>query len=297
MHDMLKTDSMVKMTMRGEESMERKSYIAMKHDFLEATERQFAAGKYYMILYVSRGTSYFEMDGEMKLCSTEDVIILKPGEKTTMHFRGGRYQLQILELRVLPEFLRELSDEETKLEEGFDFVPFKVTVIHADSEASMLIKNIALKLSDMQEEENPYGQKLYEKNLISMLLILSLRACIGADRVHKSRKRRHIMMDDLFIYIREHLTEELTLEQLEKEFFVSRYHICREFKRLTGQTPHAYIVKARLDLCRKYIEQGKAISEVYQLGGFGGYNHFFRAFKKEYGVTPMQYYKNLEIKE
>lgn len=297
MHDMLKTDSMVKMTMRGEESMERKSYIAMKHDFLEATERQFAAGKYYMILYVSRGTSYFEMDGEMKLCSTEDVIILKPGEKTTMHFRGGRYQLQILELRVLPEFLRELSDEETKLEEGFGFVPFKVTVIHADSEASMLIKNIALKLSDMQEEENPYGQKLYEKNLISMLLILSLRACIGADRVHKSRKRRHIMMDDIFIYIREHLTEDLTLEQLEKEFFVSRYHICREFKRLTGQTPHAYIVKARLDLCRKYIEQGKAISEVYQLGGFGGYNHFFRAFKKEYGVTPMQYYKNLEIKE
>ena len=282
MHDMLKTDSMVKMTMRGEESMERKSYIAMKHDFLEATERQFAAGKYYMILYVSRGTSYFEMDGEMKLCSTEDVIILKPGEKSTMRFRGGRYQLQILELRVLPEFLRELSDEETKLEEGFGFVPFKVTVIHADSEASMLIKNIALKLSDMQEEENPYGQKLYEKNLISMLLILSLRACIGADRVHKSRKRRHIMMDDIFIYIREHLTEDLTLEQLEKEFFVSRYHICREFKRLTGQTPHAYIVKARLDLCRKYIEQGKAISEVYQ---------------KEYGVTPMQYYKNLEIKE
>ena len=297
MHDMLKTDSMVKMTMRGEESMERKSYIAMKHDFLEATERQFAAGKYYMILYVSRGTSYFEMDGEMKLCSTEDVIILKPGEKSTMRFRGGRYQLQILELRVLPEFLRELSDEETKLEEGFGFVPFKVTVIHADSEASMLIKNIALKLSDMQEEENPYGQKLYEKNLISMLLILSLRACIGADRVHKSRKRRHIMMDDIFIYIREHLTEDLTLEQLEKKFFVSRYHICREFKRLTGQTPHAYIVKARLDLCRKYIEQGKAISEVYQLGGFGGYNHFFRAFKKEYGVTPMQYYKNLEIKE
>lgn len=297
MHGILKADSVVKMTIRGEGLMERKSYIAMKHDFLEASERQFAAGKYYVILYISRGTVYFDIDGEIKLCSTEDVIILKPDEKTTMHFRGGRYQLQILELRVLPEFLRELSDEKTKLEEGFDFVPFKVTVVHAGSEESMLIKNIALKLSTMEQEEMPYGQKLYEKNLISMLLILSLRACIGADRVHKSRKRRHIMMDDIFTYIGEHLTEDLTLEQLEKEFFVSRYHICREFKRLTGQTPHAYIVKARLDLCRKYIEQGKAISEVYQLGGFGGYNHFFRAFKKEYGMTPMQYYKNLEIRK
>ena len=66
-------------------------------------------------------------------------------------------------------------------------------------------------------------------------------------------------------------------------------------KKLTGETPHSYIVKSRLDLCRHYIEQGKSIREVYALGGFGGYNHFFRAFKKEYGVTPMQYYNNLQI--
>lgn len=275
--------------------MQRKRYIALKHDFTEAEERQFAAGKYYIVLYIARGTTYFDIEGERKLGSTEDIIVLKPGEKVTMYFRGDRYQLQLLELRVLPEFLRELSEEDTDLEEGFDFVPFRVTLVHADSETSMLIKNMTLKLSNMEEERENYGQKLYEKNLVSMVLVLSLRACIRADKVHKSKKRRHIIMDDIFAYIGEHLTDELTLEQLEKEFYVSRYHICREFKRLTGQTPHAYIVKARLDLCRKYIEQGLPISEVYQLGGFGGYNHFFRAFKKEYGVTPMQYYKNLQI--
>lgn len=277
--------------------MERKRYIASRHTFSEMAERQFAGGKYDTILYISRGKAYFDVKGKLRLCGTEDVILIKPGEKTTMYFRGGRYPLQILEFRVLPEFLRELSNEETKLEEGFEFVPFQVTVVHAGSEVSMLIKNIALKLSDMEQEKEEYGQGLYEKNLVTMLLILSLRACIHADHVHKSRKRSHIMMDDIFRYIGEHLTEELTLEQLEKEFFVSRYHICREFKRLTGQTVHAYIVKARLDLCRKYIEQGMPISEVYCRGGFGGYNHFFRAFKKEYGVTPMQYYKNLEIRE
>ena len=102
-------------------------------------------------------------------------------------------------------------------------------------------------------------------------------------------------MDDIFIYIREHLTEDISLERLENEFYISRYHIVREFKKLTGETPHSYIVKSRLDLCRHYIEQGKSIREVYALGGFGGYNHFFRAFKKEYGVTPMQYYKDLKI--
>lgn len=127
-----------------------------------------------------------------------------------------------------------------------------------------------------------------------MGLVLFIRSCIEADKVHRSHNRKNLLMDDIFRYIHQHLTEDLTLEQLEKEFFISRYHICREFKRTTGQTPHAYIVKARLDLCRKYIEQGKPIREVYTLGGFGGYNHFFRAFKKEYNMTPGEYYQSLK---
>ena len=64
---------------------------------------------------------------------------------------------------------------------------------------------------------------------------------------------------------------------------------------MTGQSVHAYIVKARLDECCKYIEQGMPIQEVYALGGFGGYNHFFRAFKKEYHMTPMEYYRSLKV--
>ena len=37
------------------------------------------------------------------------------------------------------------------------------------------------------------------------------------------------MLDEVFLFIQAHLTEELTLERLEKEFFVSREHIAREF--------------------------------------------------------------------
>jgi AraC-like DNA-binding protein len=100
-------------------------------------------------------------------------------------------------------------------------------------------------------------------------------------------------MDEVFRYIRSNLTGDLSLEVLEEQFFVSRHHLCREFKKLTGQTIHSYIVKSRLDLCKKYIETGKSIKEVYSLDGFGSYNHFFRAFKKEYSMTPKEYYESL----
>ncbi|HHX62863.1 MAG TPA: helix-turn-helix transcriptional regulator [Epulopiscium sp.] len=58
---------------------------------------------------------------------------------------------------------------------------------------------------------------------------------------------------------------------------------------LTGTVPTA--ITAKLDLCKQLILQGKPIIEVYKLCGFGGYNHLFRAFKKEFGITPKEYYR------
>ena len=44
----------------------------------------------------------------------------------------------------------------------------------------------------------------------------------------KTNKKKHVVMDDIFIYIREHLTEDISLERLENEFYVSRYHIVED---------------------------------------------------------------------
>lgn len=274
--------------------MSIKNYSAVRHTFTETTTRHFRSGKYYSILYISKGTCHVQIANDWQLCSAEDIVLLKPGENTSLRFRSGHYQLELLELRILPAYMAELSNEDTNLLAAFQFVPFKIHILRAESNLSMLIKNITLNLVTLSQGTDDFGCRLYEKSLVTMVLILTMRACIHADKVHRSHKRKHLLMDDIFRYIHLHLTEDLTLEQLEKEFYVSRYHICREFKRMTGQTPHAYIVKARLDLCRKYIEQGRPIREVYELGGFGGYNHFFRAFKKEYQMTPMEYYKSLK---
>ena len=107
----------------------------------------------------------------------------------------------------------------------------------------------------LPQERTQFGAAVFEHGILQMFVVLALRACIHAEFHTASVSRCHLMLDEVFLFIQAHLTEELTLERLEKEFFVSREHIAREFKRQTGQTVHRYIVKARLDPA--VIEQGR----------------------------------------
>lgn len=90
-------------------------------------------------------------------------------------------------------------------------------------------------------------------------------------------------------YIEDHLDEELSLDRLAERFYVSKYHIAHVFKDNLGLSIHQYITKKRLALCQEAIRTKMNINEIYQTYGFGDYSSFYRAFKKEYGISPKKY--------
>ncbi|BAH05433.1 AraC family transcriptional regulator [Clostridium kluyveri] len=98
-------------------------------------------------------------------------------------------------------------------------------------------------------------------------------------------------INDILNYINGHLDQNLSIDFLSSEFYVSKYYLMHKFKEQTGYTIHAYILQKRLIMSNLLIKNGKNIAEACVQSGFGDYSNFIRAFKKMFGVSPNKYYK------
>ena len=91
---------------------------------------------------------------------------------------------------------------------------------------------------------------------------------------------------DIIKYINNHLLELITLDDLCREFHISKTHLCRVFKNATGTTVNNYIITKRLIHANELIGVGIKPMKAYLLSGFNNYTVFYKAYKKRYQVSP-----------
>ena len=273
--------------------IDKKDYFVREVTFKSIKTKRIKSSKYYKILFIFSGDCYVKQKKSSQICGTDNIILISPNNDIDIELKS-KESLIIYELAITTELLNKLSDEEVDLNRSFTTVPFECTVVDASTETTMLIKNILKKLVYLKEDSFEFANNLYIKSMLSIVLVLILRSCIYAEPKQKIKKSKPFLIDDIFSYINNHITEEISLDDLEREFYVSKFHISREFKKATGITLHRYIVKAKLDLCKKLIEEGNTIIDVAHICGIGSYNNLFRAFKKEFGITPKEYYNEIK---
>jgi AraC family transcriptional regulator len=81
-----------------------------------------------------------------------------------------------------------------------------------------------------------------------------------------------------------------TLAELASIAGLSRYHFLRTFKRVTGATPHQWILRARLrEAARRIASSSQPITEIALDVGFEDLSNFIRGFRAEFGISPQRY--------
>src|SRR5215208_1713018 len=94
------------------------------------------------------------------------------------------------------------------------------------------------------------------------------------------------------VFIDENFNEQISLEQISKKAFLSRYHFHRLFSQVYRKTPHQYLTLKRIEKAKVLLGENKQVTEVCNEVGFESLGSFSVLFKKEIGFAP-QYYRNM----
>lgn len=91
-------------------------------------------------------------------------------------------------------------------------------------------------------------------------------------------------------YIRERLSDRLTMKELTDTACMSQASFYRYFKREMGMSPIEFVLKERVKYAKSLLKNPLIqINQVCYEAGFEDANYFIRVFKKIEGITPKQY--------
>lgn len=187
-------------------------------------------------------------------------------------------------LFISPEFLQRESTESCSLVENFSGVP---------SHVLRLKEPARKKLFDMvQALEKEMTRSDYGRDIASNAALLRLLVQLGREKGRgnalsleaQTPKNKRIM--EIMGYLDAHLEENVNIDSLAEAFYISKYHMMRQFRKETGYTIYDYLSQRRLLQAKELIAGGMRATEACYRCGFRSYSSFTRSFNKHFGSTP-----------
>lgn len=129
---------------------------------------------------------------------------------------------------------------------------------------------------------------------IDAINLLSLQAISDfTERTHAAGqplKKASADMLQIITYVQEHMNEHVTVESIATEFGYNRSYLSRKFKRDLGFDLGAFINRCKLETAKNLLSYtDKSLSDISISLCFSSQSHFQNLFKKQFGLTPMQY--------
>lgn len=141
---------------------------------------------------------------------------------------------------------------------------FQVTLsgnIHKEALADLVLKELMIRIMQMQG-----------------LLVLE-----------ESTAKNSSVFTYLKQYIKENITEKLSVDKLCAHVGMSKSKLSRNFKAEFGISPMEFVIRERLAYAKKILKQSGSVKEACFSAGFSDVNYFVRLFRQRERITPGQY--------
>ena len=232
---------------------------------------------------VAAGVQRQSFQGQSLLLTPGTIQLMPPGEvHDGVSAAEGAYTLKTF--RLSPALLKGLGEEVT----GRHRLPSQAaTVLHDEPLADHLIGMHAA-LQDATPD--PLLQEGRVMDLFESLFGRLLRPVPQSIPGSLTPRQFSHIRD----FVEAGLGEKIVLEDLAGLLDLDRFRFLKLFKRGVGMTPHAWLLRLRLERAVELMTTGRdrSITEIAHAVGFFDQSHFTRAFREAYGVTPARFQRS-----
>ena len=230
----------------------------------------------YEIIYVVEGSGKYVVEGVEYPISPRTLMIFPPlvyhcvsvdadsvYERCVIHFDKS-------------DIIQSVADVFTRLADS----ALPAGAYYSLNSISDALVSVIERMRDISGFPKEEREKLMQLLLSELILILSVKG------------REELANEDWDIgarvirYLNENAFRDISLDKLAKRFFVSKYYLCRAFKKHNGISIHGYIVQKRVMHAKQLIEAGVPAATAAYKVGFGDYSAFYRAYIKVVGRAP-----------
>ena len=249
----------------------------------QGTQVDFHYHEFCKILLLLSGGGGYYVDGQRYHLQAGDIVLLGSRSIHKPEMEAGVPYERII-IYVDPGFLQRSSTPECDLLSVFSGE--KGHVLRLSENRRKRIFQLAAALEEDLKSTD------FGKDILSTTGLLRLMVALGRARARQDTSDSGPMMPrsdrirDIIRYIDSHLAEDIDIDEIARQFFISKFHMMRQFKEETGTTVHLYLTQKRLMLARSLIEGGMRATEACYRSGFRSYSSFTRACAKHFGATP-----------
>lgn len=241
---------------------------------------------YYEMVYVlsNSGTQYL-VGTKRYLLQRGDIILVPPGIGHKPLFPA---QLAEPYRRIVIWFSTDFIDG-IKTILPFDSIPKEERVFllrTAGTPWDSMGRLFHLGLKEAQEKKEGWQIALYGN---TMQLLTHFWRAMREPENRPPKTEKPELLDDVVSYIETHLHEKISLADTATRFFVSESTIGQTFQKKMHVSFYHYVTQRRLIAAKSMILEEGNLDILCEKVGFTDYSAFYRAFKKEFGISPREY--------
>lgn len=247
-------------------------------------------------LYVHyRGGKYFFVNDDIFPMRENQLIILPPFQ---MHGLFGKEPLIDYErsyLYISPSMLSSLGRSQIDLTRVFTsktdkgYYQFQLS----DKDAAAF-KHLVIQMEEDINCTSPAERFTNYTRLINCVEIL-VRTVQNSHEI-TTPPVAHDAILEVVLYINEHFTTPIKLEDLAHRFGISVSFLSHGFVKYTGRSVYNYVLYRRVQMAKEMIYSEIPLNDIAYQCGFNDYSSFMRSFNKIVGMSPYTYRKQVRMK-